>query len=255
MIPSLFVSHGAPTLPLTTAPACTFLKSLGAKIETPTAILAISAHWETSAPTVNTVAVNDTIHDFYGFPEALYRLQYQAPGDPDLAARVTQRLAEAGFKTATDPRRGLDHGAWVPLMMMYPDATIPVVQLSIQSSLGPAHHLRLGQALAPLRAQGVLILASGGITHDLGRFRGQPVDAPVAPDVAAFADWVGAALVEGRTGDLLEYRRRAPHGAANHPHEDHFLPLFAALGAGGRAERLHVSATHGILRMDAFAFH
>jgi len=258
MLPTLFLSHGAPTLPLMQAPATDFLKHLGDTIERPKAILVASAHWETEQPEVNAVARNDTIHDFYGFPRALYELRYPAPGDPTLAQHILDLLAKSGLRGTVDTTRGLDHGAWVPLLLAYPDADIPVLQLSVQSHLGPAHHAKLGAALASLRDQGVLVVGSGSWTHDLRRFRGQAVDAPEQPDVTAFADWMDAAVREGRTDDLIAYRSRAPHAADNHPTEEHLLPLYVALGAAGpgaTAERLHSSGMFSMLRMDAYAFH
>jgi 4,5-DOPA dioxygenase extradiol len=258
MLPTLFLSHGAPTLPLGDSPARRFLEGFGARLERPRAILVASAHWETEAPMLNAVVRNDTIHDFYGFPRALYEMTYPAPGDPALAARIVALLEKAGFQAGLDRTRGLDHGAWVPLMLAYPQADIPVLQISVQTHLGPAHHERLGRALAPRRGEGVLIIGSGSWTHDLRRFRGQAEDAPVAPDVAAFADWMHDAVVQGRRDDLLHYRSRAPHAADNHPTEEHLLPLFVAMGAatpGGKAEQLHQSAMYSMLRMDAYAFH
>jgi 4,5-DOPA dioxygenase extradiol len=255
MLPSLFISHGSPMLPLTEAPARTFLQHLGATLERPKAILVASAHWETERPAVNAVARNDTIHDFFGFPPALYRLSYPAPGDPALAARVSELLRAAGLAGEIDHARGLDHGAWVPLLLAYPDADIPVLQVSVQSRLGPAHHLQLGEALARLRAEGVLVIGSGSWTHDLRRFRGQAIDAPEAPDVVAFSDWMDTALAEGRRGDLLTYRTKAPYAVQEHPTEEHLLPLFVAMGAGGPTpRRIHQSASYGILRMDAYSF-
>jgi len=258
MLPSLFISHGAPTLPLTDCPAHDFLVGLGRQLTRPKAILVISAHWETATPTVGAVKINDTIHDFYGFPRILYQMTYPAPGQPELAETVSDLLCTAGLACQIDHSRGLDHGAWVPLSLMYPGADIPVLQLSLQHGLGPAHHLQLGRALAPLREQGVLIIGSGSFTHDLSRFRGQTLDSQSAPDIDAFADWMVSRLLEGSSCDLITYRRQAPFAAANHPSEEHLLPLFVAQGAGGlqaKAEHLHRSTTFGILRMDAFAFH
>jgi len=206
---------------------------------------------------VNAVERNETIHDFYGFPRALYDMKYPAPGAPALAAEIAGRLQAAGFACGTDRQRGLDHGAWVPLLLMYPQADIPVLQLSVQPHLGPLHHLRVGRALASLRQQGVLIIGSGSFTHDLSEFRGHgPNDA--APDwVNSFADWFHAALTKNETSALVDYRRQAPYAVKNHPTEEHLLPLYAALGAAGddaRAERLHASATYSVLRMDVYAF-
>lgn len=259
-LPSLFLSHGAPTLPLTDSPARTFLAGLGDRLPRPNAILVISAHWETARPLVNAVVSNETIHDFYGFPRALYEMRYPAPGDPALAGRVAQLLQQFGLPCATDQGRGLDHGAWVPLLLMYPQADIPVLQLSVQPELGPKHHLAMGRALAQLRDEGILVIGSGSFTHNLAelRMRSAGLDDPAPPWVDAFADWVTDALRDGRVGDMLDYRRLAPFARNNHPSEEHFLPLFAALGAAGdnaRAERLHSSATYSVLRMDVFAFH
>ena len=255
--PSLFLSHGAPTLPLTDTPARAFLSQLGHTFERPKAILVVSAHWETALPTVSAVDRNETIHDFGGFPRALYEMRYPAPGSPQLAGRVSDLLRAAALDCKTDRSRGLDHGAWVPLLLMYPQADIPVLQLSVQPHLGPAHHLRVGRALAPLRQEGVLIVGSGSFTHDLSEFRGHSPNDPAPDWVNSFADWFHAALTKDQTDALLDYRRQAPFATKNHPTEEHLLPLYVALGAGGdnaRAERLHVSATYSVLRMDVYAF-
>lgn len=250
----MFVSHGAPTLAIEDVPARHFLATLGNAIERPKAILAVSAHWETGAPMVNSVSVNATIHDFRGFPDELYRLRYPAPGSPKLAARVAELLGEAGIEVGVDESRGLDHGAWVPLLLAWPDADIPVVQLSVQTHAGPEHHLKLGRALEPLTREGVQIVASGSFTHDLSSWR-STIDEP--DWVSGFADWMDRAIVEGRTDDLLAYRRQAPFAERNHPTEEHLLPLFVALGAAGAdvwPKRLHSSVSHGVLRMDAYRF-
>jgi 4,5-DOPA dioxygenase extradiol len=256
-LPSLFLSHGAPTLPLTDTPARAFLSQLGHELPRPKAILVASAHWETERPAVNAVAWNETIHDFYGFPRALYELRYPAPGAPDLARDIAARLQAAGLPCDIDTQRGLDHGAWVPLSLIYPAADIPVLQLSVQTHLGPVHHLRLGRALAPLRDDGVLIVGSGSFTHDLSEFRGHGPNDPAPDWVNGFADWFDTALTEERFADLVNYRRLAPFAAKNHPSEEHLLPLYVALGAGGEqphAQRLHASATYSVIRMDVYAF-
>ena len=256
-LPSLFLSHGAPTLPLTDTPARTFLSELGGMLARPKAILVISAHWETAIPTVSAVERNDTIHDFGGFPRALYELQYPAAGSPQVAARVSELLRASGLDCKIDHRRGLDHGAWVPLLLMYPRADIPVLQLSIQPHLGTRHHLLMGRALAPLRQAGVLIVGSGSMTHDLSEFRGHGPNDPAPDWVNGFPNWFHSSLTSGATDDLLDYRRRAPFAVKNHPTEEHLLPLYAALGAAGaqaRTERLHASSTYSILRMDVYAF-
>lgn len=258
MLPAIFVSHGSPMLAIEDAEARDFLKTLPSLLpEKPKAILMVSAHWERLRPTVNAPAANETIHDFGGFPEALYKLTYPAPPSADLAKRVAELLVAGGLPTDIDQRRGLDHGAWVPLLVAWPDAEIPVVQLSVQTRLGPEHHYRLGQLLAPLRNEGVLIIGSGSFTHDLSSFftsRGR-IEAPEQDWVHIFAEWMSLALREKRVADLLNYRQLAPEAAHNHPTEEHLLPLYVALGAGAdKVNHLHSSTTYGILRMDAFAF-
>lgn len=261
-LPAIFLSHGAPTLPLDDVAARAFLTDLGRRIDAacgrPRAILVASAHWETASPEVSAPDVNETIHDFHGFPRALYDMRYPAQGAPALAARTTDLLHAAGLPAAIDPDRGLDHGAWVPLLLMYPEADIPVAQVSVQTHLGPAHHYRLGQALAALRDEGVLVLGSGAYTHNLMELRGlRQQGITQEPDwVTSFADWTDRALLEGRVDDLLAYRRLAPNGARNHPTEEHLLPLFVAMGAGGAtgARHLHASTTHAALRMDVYGF-
>jgi 4,5-DOPA dioxygenase extradiol len=256
-LPSLFLSHGAPTLPLTDTPARAFLSQLGGTLAPPKAIVVTSAHWETAVPTVSAVDRNETIHDFGGFPRALYEMRYPAPGSPSVAARVAEVLRAAHIDCETDRSRGLDHGAWVPLSLMYPQTDIPVLQLSVQPHLGPEHHLRVGRALAPLRQEGVLIIGSGSFTHDLSEFRGHGPNDPSPDWVNAFADWMHTKLTSGQTSDLLDYRRQAPFATKNHPTEEHLLPLYVALGAAGEsaeAERLHASATYSVLRMDVYGF-
>jgi len=257
-LPAIFVTHGAPTLVVDDTPARDFLAALGQEVGTPDAILCVSAHWERRRPAVSIAPRPETIHDFYGFPPPLYELAYPAPGAPDVADKAAALIRDGGLDCDEDPGRGLDHGAWTPLMLMYPAADIPVAQVSVQSAAGPAHHLALGAALAPLRDENVLILASGSATHDLSSFGRHGLDAPPTPETAAFDDWLVDTVGGGDTEALVDYRRRAPHAARNHPTDEHFLPLFAALGAGGTGggpgRVLHRSCTYGIIAMTAFAF-
>jgi 4,5-DOPA dioxygenase extradiol len=257
MLPTLFVSHGSPMMALEPSPARDFLSQLSQTLRRPEAILVASAHWETERPELSAVAVNDTIHDFYGFPPALHAMLYPAPGAPELAERVATLLNQSGLVAELDRERGLDHGAWMPLTLMYPARDIPVLQLSLQSWRGPAHHLQLGQAITTLRAENVLVIGSGSFTHNLGRLRPGAPDAPPPADVVAFADWLNDALVQHRTDELLAYRCKAPYATLQHPTDEHLLPLFVALGAAGEnaaAKRLHASTSYGALRMDAYAF-
>lgn len=253
-LPSVFVSHGAPTLPFDDVPARTFLRGLGDAIGRPDAIVCVSAHWDTPTPAANTPARNGTIHDFGGFPEELYRVRYDAPGAPALAREAEDLLAKQGVRGAFDPARGLDHGAWVPLMLMYPEANIPTIQISVQSHDSPAHHIAMGRALAPLRAHNVLLLGSGGFVHNL-RLLDRRMHAPEPEWSVSFADWMHDALTQNREDDLAQYRARAPQAGRAHPTEEHIMPLFVSYGAGGKdVQRLHKSTTFGSLRMDAYSF-
>lgn len=257
-LPSIFISHGSPMLALEpAAPAHRFLKGLGDMVERPKAILAVSAHWETTRPALSLSTRPATIHDFRGFPPALYAMQYPAPGAPALAERAAGLLAVQGLEPALVADRGLDHGAWTPLSLAWPDADIPITQLSVQPHLSAAHHAAVGAALRPLRDEGVLILGSGSFSHNLMEFRGQDPDAPSPAWVTAFADWMRQALLEGRYDDLLAWDRLAPEARRNHPTPEHLWPLYSALGAatpGAPARLLHSSTDRAILAMDAFAF-
>ena len=258
-MPTLFVSHGAPTLVMDTVPTRDFLVSLGGSLPRPTAILAVSAHWDTSRPRLSNSTNPHTMYDFYGFPKELYDMTYTAPGSPELAAQTANLLGQAGlsveFLAELDEHRGLDHGAWVPLSLMYPKADIPVVQLSIQSGLPPAHHLALGQALAPLREQGVLIMGSGNATHNLRDVFNHDILEPPVPYAKAFADWLTAHIKADDVAPLLDYLAQGPSGPKNHPTADHYLPLLVALGAGGGKGRiLHDGYTYGVLSMAAYSW-
>jgi 4,5-DOPA dioxygenase extradiol len=258
-LPTLFVSHGAPTLPLEQdVPAHRFLAGLGRKYPDVGAVLCISAHWNTPRAAVNAVIRPATIHDFYGFPRELYGITYPASGDTGLARRVAGLIEATGMPCDTDTGRGLDHGAWVPLMLMYPDAGIPVVQLSIQSHLDPARHLALGDAIAPLREEGVLVIGSGGAVHPLGDptvalGRGLPTEGWAI----AFNDWLNRVITAGDRADLVLYRELAPSAVHAQPYPDHFMPLIAALGAAGpgaRGKIIHQSWYWGNLGMGACEF-
>lgn len=257
-LPTLFVSHGSPMLAIQDSPARQFLQGLGTSLPRPKAIVVISAHWETlGAPAVSFAERPETIHDFGGFPAELFAIEYPAHGAPDVAENVAGLLLSAGYAVHRSPQRGLDHGAWVPLMLMYPKADIPVFQVSLIPGATPAEHERLGKALSSLRKEGVLIVGSGSLTHNLYEFRGQGIDAPVPAWVSVFGSWMKAALQDGQRDALLDYRRQAPFAVKNHPSEEHLLPLFVAMGAageGGNAKRVHSSYEHGVLAMDVYAF-
>ncbi|MEQ9815689.1 MAG: class III extradiol ring-cleavage dioxygenase [Azospirillaceae bacterium] len=251
--PALFVTHGAPTLPLEDIAARDFLAAAGDLLDGARAVLVISAHWVAPVASVSAAPRPATIHDFHGFPEALYRLSYPARGDAVVAQTVAGRLRSAGIAATIDPDRGLDHGAWVPLLLMRPTADLPVLQLSTLAGEGPEGHLALGRALQPLRDQGVAVLASGSITHNLGDIDWTPATREHAW-ARTFADWLADRVAADDREALVDYRARAPHAAHAHPHDDHLMPFYVALGAGGRGERIHASTSHGTLAMDAYSF-
>jgi len=255
LIPALFVSHGAPTLALEPGMTGTVWRELVSTFAHPKSVLVISAHWETPSAQVSAADPPQTIHDFGGFPDPLYQIQYPAQGAPGLCTRMAELLAEAGLVTQQHPTRGLDHGAWVPLRSMYPDANIRVTQLSLQTRMGTSYAHAVGQALKPLRDEGVLILASGGIVHNLREvtWRGE-----AKPPIWAteFNDWMATNIAKHDVEMLLDYRRRAPHATQSHPTEEHLMPLFVALGAASEAptQRIPLGFTYGSLGMDAYVF-
>ncbi len=262
-MPSLFVSHGAPTFAIEDGPARRFLSSLGQSLPRPNAIVVVSAHHATHAPEVTAHPRPVTVHDFGGFPDELYEIEYPAPGNPGLAERVAACL-DAEFGAASlHPDRGLDHGAWIPLRLMYPDADIPVVQVSIQPVESPSHHFQLGKALARFREEGVMIMGSGGATHNLREFfhGDYSHDSPAPGWVSEFADWLAQEIEAGNTETVLQAVEAGPYGRQNHPSMDHILPLFAAMGAGAAdsdqpnsPRRIHASTTYGVLAMDVYRF-
>jgi 4,5-DOPA dioxygenase extradiol len=251
--PVLFVSHGAPDLLMAPGATGRLWAELGRHLPRPTAILAISAHWESARPAVSATAQPATLHDFGGFAAELYAMQYPVPGAVRLAERAALLLDAAGLSTRVDTQRGLDHGAWVPLRLMHPAADIPVSQLSVQPHAGPSWHRQVGAALRPLRDEGVLILASGAVTHNFAWLYAP--GAPAYPPAVEFAHWLAHALANGGEADPLSYRTLAPHGAEAHPTEEHLLPIFVALGATDErdsVQRLGTGFTYGGLAMDAY---
>ena len=254
---TLFLSHGSPMHALDPGEAGRAWTALAASIPRPRAVLVASAHWETALPMLTARETLETIHDFSGFPEPLYRERYDAPGAPEVARRAVQLLQTAGYTAAINGCRGIDHGAWVPLKWMYPDRDVPVVQLSIQPELGPAHHLTIGEALEPLGDEDVLVIGSGHVTHNLRDWSLHRDDGRPLPYVSEFADWLHDTLSKGDREALIAYRERAPGAARAHPTEEHFLPLYVALGAAGpgaKARRVHSSVVASALSMDAYVF-
>lgn len=252
--PSLFVSHGSPMFALEPGQLGPNLQRLGQSLPDLRAILVVSPHWQTRGVRVGSTPAPETIHDFGGFPAPLYALQYTPPGAPEVADEALRLLREAGFDASADARRGLDHGTWVPLRYLKPRAEVPVLQVSLPHDIDAAGALRLGQALAPLREQGVLVIGSGSLTHNLYEFRQHVQDPEYAQ---AFADWVAEAVQRRDVAGLVDYRRRAPHAARAHPTEEHYLPLLVALGASDAEEpatRVDGGMTYHVLSMDSFGF-
>ncbi|KAG0562674.1 hypothetical protein KC19_9G164200 [Ceratodon purpureus] len=245
---TFFVSHGSPMMPLEDAALRDFFVNWTKRYPIrPKAILVISAHWNTREPAVNVVDRNSTIHDFYGFPPELYQLQYTPPGAPDVARRVKLLLHGAGFKTVIeDPKRGIDHGTWTPLILMYPDADIPVLQLSIQCNKDGKHHYNMGQALAPLKDEGVLILASGTSVHNLREINFSATK-PTAW-VKAFDGWLDDVLLNNKHNEAMQWEK-APYARKAHPEPSHFLPALVALGAAGdqcKPEKIYAEFIYGL---------
>jgi len=263
MLPTLFISHGSPMHALEAGRAGAAWAAFGRELR-PKAVLIASAHWESEWPMLTTGTRPETIHDFGGFPQALYEIRYAAPGAPQVAQRALDLIHGAGMTANGTGCRGLDHGAWVPLLHMFPQVDVPVAQISLQTQLGAAHHLRLGEILAPLRDDGVLIIGSGHLTHNLrewisiARARDmQPAEVGVEAYVREFGDWVDQALHNDDRDGLAHWKELAPHARRAHPSDEHFLPLPFAFGAAGPApgvERIDLGVDSGVLAMDAYVF-
>lgn len=254
-LPSLFISHGAPTFATEPGRAGALLAQLGRELPAPRAVVVLSPHWVTRELEVGFASAPETLHDFGGFPAELYTLRYPAPGHPGLASRVVELLAAAGWKAAPNPGRGLDHGVWVPLRHLFPEADVPVVPVSMPRSLDAAGALRLGRALAPLAAEGVLIAGSGSLTHNLREFFGQQAGVPEASYAREFVAWARGALRAGDGNTLVDYLAQAPHAARAHPSADHYLPLPFAWGAaapGAPVRILDGGILHGMLSMESY---
>ncbi|UCV10327.1 dioxygenase [Dechloromonas denitrificans] len=257
-LPTLFVPHGAPTFALRPGAAGAAIAAAAGALPSPRAIIVVSAHWDTVEPTVGFADRPETIHDFWGFPEALYALRYPATGCREAAEEVVAALQSAGLPAQADAGRGLDHGAWVPLRLMFPEADIPVIPLSIQSRGGVQQAYRLGQALAPLVARGFLIITSGNVTHNLRDYQAAAAsDGQTPAYVRQFSTWISEQISAGAIDALLDYRRQAPGGVQAHPSEEHLLPLYVALGAAGQnaqPQRIHAGIDDYVIAMDAYSF-
>jgi 4,5-DOPA dioxygenase extradiol len=263
LLPALFISHGAPLFAIDAGESGPALTRLGRQLKQQAGdklrgVVIMSPHWMARSPAVMSTAQPQTWHDFGGFPPELYKLSYPASGAPGLAGEVGELLREHGIATQADPKRPFDHGAWVPLMHLFPGHDVPVVQVALPAGWGPAQVHAMGRALQPLRERGVVVIGTGSMTHNLSEFFGGQREA--APYVVEFSRWVEDAIERGDLDALLDYRAQAPHAQRAHPTDDHFLPLFFALGAGGFGQGPAVKpgyvtreVMYGILAMDSFA--
>ncbi len=254
MFPSLYISHGSPMLALEPGASGPALARLAAALPKPKAIVIVSAHWESSELLVSGNPQPETWHDFGGFPQALFEVQYPAPGNPQLAAEVVELLKADGLPARIDSQRPFDHGVWVPLSLMYPQADIPVVQVSLPTRGGPALQTRVGHALASLREHGVLLIGSGSITHNLRELDWHAGPESVEPWARAFRDWMIEKLEANDEAALHDYRQQAPNAVRNHPSDEHLLPLYFARAAGGEFSIVHQGFTMGALGMDVYRF-
>jgi 4,5-DOPA dioxygenase extradiol len=254
-LPSVFVSHGAPTFAIEPGLAGAQLRALGLALGKPRAVVVVSPHWMTQGVEITATDKPQTVHDFGGFPRELYSLQYPAPGSPELAVRIQQQLQFRGIAARLDVRRGLDHGAWVPLIHLLPEADVPVVQVSLPFDVDEDKAFALGRALAPLAQDGVLIVGSGSLTHNLYEFRtGQAQAAAYAQE---FATWVRQAVLYGDMTRLGQALKLAPHAGRAHPTTEHFLPLLVAAGAASAPSPVTVlngGIRHGVLAMESYVF-
>lgn len=254
--PSLFLSHGAPDLILKTEhPTYRFLQELPHTFPRPDAIVMFSAHWGTEHIMIAQNESYKTIHDFDGFDERLYLMRYAAHGNPELAGMILDLVKKNDSKARLVNNAGLDHGAWIPLMLMYPEPFIPIVEVAIQPNNSPEYHHSLGVSLRELRSQNILVIGSGSLTHNLYKMTWDS-DASLPPRwVADFSTWMKDRLESGDQESILQYRTLAPYAQENHPTDEHLMPLFIAMGAGGgEATRIHTASSYGTVMMDAYQF-
>lgn len=262
LLPTLFISHGGPDIVLSDTAARHYLETVSTLVPKPKAIVIVSAHFETDGVAVVTDPKPGMIYDFGGFAPELYKMIYPAPGEPGLAARVFDMLDAADLKPHTYERRGYDHGTWTPLKLAFPDADIPVVQVSIDPNRDAAWHYAIGKALAPLRKEGVLLIGSGHITHNLRAYfsklrHGTPPDPVLSDKVHEFTEWFADRLGAGDTDAVLHWKEKAPHPFDNHPTDEHLMPIFFAYGAAGdgaRGRRVHDSVDYGFFANDSYLF-
>lgn len=258
-LPALFVSHGSPMLALQDDAYTHALHDFCAKLpEKPKAIVVVSAHGlsEDGVVEINASEKPRLIYDFRGFPSALYQMEYPCPGAPELAARVASLVADAGFAATLNRAGGLDHGVWIPLRIAFPQADIPVLQVSMPHPSQPESVLKLGQALAPLRDEGVLLIGSGGIVHNLGKLVWHQKEGPAAPWAREYDAWVLDRLAHKDVTALCDFEASGPNARLAHPTTEHFFPLFFTVGAsrfGDEFRLVHQEIQYSSFSMSCFA--
>ncbi|WP_221568895.1 dioxygenase [Alkalihalobacillus sp. TS-13] len=259
MMPSLFIAHGAPLLAIENNAYTQFLQEVGATMSKPKAIVLFSAHWESSIQKVSKVDKFETIYDFGGFPEALYRIKYPAKGSEDVTQEIIESLARRGVPFEVEEERGLDHGAWVVLKILYPDADIPVISMSVNPRLTPEQQYEIGKSLSQLREKDILIIASGGTVHNLRALKMTSDDGSVDQWALDFDEWIERHLKNWNLESLFNYTSLAPaaHSAVPPYGKEHFIPLFYAMGAADHeksAKLLHRSYRYGNLSHSVWQF-
>lgn len=252
-LPGLFISHGSPMLALNPEQVGPALYRLSLNLPKPQAIIVMSAHWESEALEVSTSVRAETWHDFRGFPAELYEMRYPAPGQPELAEEILHLLANAGFAAHANSTRPRDHGVWMPLLHMYPDADIPVIEISLPIHMSAEKIYKIGQTLAPLREQQILLIGSGSITHNLSELNWNGQAKAVPEWASTFRNDVVNKLSHQNYDAVLDWQT-IPYVKRNHPTLEHFVPLFFAMGTGHRFSIVHSSFSMGALGMDIYRF-
>ncbi len=252
-LPGLFISHGSPMLAINPEQVGPALERLSLNLPQPKAIVVMSAHWESDALEVSTAARPETWHDFRGFPQELYEIRYPAPGQPELAEQILRMFADAQLSAHANSTRPRDHGVWTPLVHMYPTAEIPVIEISIPRHSTAQSLYAIGQCLATLRQQQILIIGSGSITHNLSELSWNADQAVVPVWASTFRNTVVSKLNNSQFDDVLDFNT-LPYLNKNHPSLEHLAPLFFAMGTGPRFSIVHSSFSMGSLGMDIYRF-
>ncbi|WP_445115382.1 dioxygenase family protein [Acinetobacter sp. WZC-1] len=252
-LPGLYISHGSPMLALDPEQIGPALNRLSLNLPRPQAIVVMSAHWESNAMEVSTAIRPETWHDFRGFPQPLYEIRYPAPGNPELAEEILRLLANAHIPAHANSTHPRDHGVWVPLLHMYPDAAIPVIEISLPVHMDAHGIYKVGQTLAPLRDKQILLIGSGSITHNLRELSWNDQQADTPEWASTFKSHVISKLTHGDYEAILDWKN-IPHVQHNHPTPEHLSPLFFSMGTGHRFSIVHSSFSMSTLGMDIYRF-